>query len=814
MSNQLLDYIDQNKKDAVLFKASVLAEEAGDDVFAQDLILQPIGKMLGTIPSEMLFDYYAKNISKLLKVRPTVITNLVKRDTEKKKEAESVQVLAENQKALPKWINKDHYYQHGFDQMNDDRNRENTGIYFAQSNNQAVRLTNFTIKPLIHVFTSDDTNRRLTEVNNGWVKEVIELPSRAWSSPDMFEATLMDKGVFFTNDGFAKSHLNRLKSVFLQQYARCYELKNLGWQSEGFFAFSNLIYKDGIVQFDEYGVAEVDKTKFLSMGASKALAGLRDSDDDYKNDKYLKYVYTDLNFSKWSQYMMDAYDEKGMMGACFAIMACFKDIIFKRNNNCPIPYLFGAAQSGKSKFAESVASLYTLDMPALNLNQTTEFALWERLGRFSNVPVLFNEFDEKSIKEEFTRAFKGAYDGEGRNRGSGRKGKAQTQPVNCLPVLLGQYLSTGDDGALLQRTLPIKFVENRNRSEFQLQRFRELKALEKIGITSISCELLKHRQYVADNFSTRYYATLNKMKEALAKDNVSPKDRILENFVNAITITSLITDQIDLAFSIDDFFEYCREQIKGLSVIIADTNALADFWKTVELLVDQEYIEQGYNFKIETKSEVIVAAKERNQTVKKVFSEPKKLLYLRFNTIHSLYLKEYKIARGKSGIDAATVQIYMQDQESYIGSSPSSSFKNLKGKSTVTSSYVFDYDLLNINIERGKHEEERTDVTIKGELQYDSKVQDVLGSLRLSFTIMEDLSYWSNGIHIEKINYTNCFSRETAASSFLKKGTKVQLTGLLEEKLINDSLKRKLEVTSIRILDEQPLQPADKTMSF
>jgi hypothetical protein len=59
-----------------------------------------------------------------------------------------------------------------------------------------------------------------------------------------------------------------------------------------------------------------------------------------------------------------------------------------------------------------------------------------------------------------------------------------------------------------------------------------------------------------------------------------------------------------------------------------------------------------------------------------------------------------------------------------------------------------------------------------------------------------------------------CYSKETNALSFLKTGSKVQLTNLLEEKLINDTLRRKIEVTSIQILDEQSVTTADKKMAF
>ncbi|WP_343524363.1 DNA primase [Pedobacter sp.] len=797
----ILDYIDENKVDAIIYKAEKLFQSAGEDIDAKSLRLEDISVMIACIGSEMKSEHYIKLLSKKLGIKSNLISNQVKKDVEKKKEKQ-IQFVAEGQKALASWINKDHYYRYGFDQRVDYSFRENTGIYFARSNNESIQLTNFTIKPLMHVFTSDDSNRRLTEINNGWVREVIELPSRAWSSCDMFESTLMDKGVFFTNDGFGKPHLNKLKSAILPQYQRCYELKNLGWQKEGFFAYSNLIYKDGTQRFDEYGIAEVDGVNYLSMGASKILAGLRDQDDDYKNDKYLKYVDSDLTFSQWTQLMMDAYLDKGMMGVCTVILACYRDIVFKRNNNCPIPYYYGAAQSGKSKFGESVTAPFTLDMPALNLNQTTEFALWESLSRFFNVPRLFNEFDEKSIKEEFTRAFKGAFDGEGRLRGSGRKGKTQTQQINCLPVLLGQYLSTGDDGALLQRTLPVKFVEDNNRSEFQKKRFQELKDLEKIGITSISCELFKYRDYVSDNFNTRFYKMLAKMTESLKADGLMPKTRILENFVNALTITSLVADKISFAFSIDSFFEYCKEQIKSLSLIISETNALADFWKTVELMVDEDDIEQGYHFKVEIKSDILLASKERNQTFKKTFTEPKKLLYLRFSTVHSMYLKQYRSATGKSGIGSATVESYMKDLPSFIGSNPASSFRARNGKSTNTSSYIFDYEMLNVNLERTKDDEnESVETRITAVLSEDSKAVDVLGKLHLEFTVLQDEGYWMELVWIEKKTYTKCRSKDINAVSALKKGTNVTLIGMLEERLVNDSLRRKLEVMSIQIID-------------
>ena len=762
-----------------MFKAGRLIDQAGEDSFARNLIMVPICKMLSQIDGELLLEDYTKKISKLMGVKPTTISNELRKET-KKKEEEKVQVLNENESALPTWVDKDHFHAHTFIQRVDHQHKEKTGIYFANGDNLPKQLTNFTLKAIAHVMMDGDGNRRLAEIDNGYRQEVVELPSRLWSSTDSFENALNEKGVFYTKDGFNKSHLTRLKAYFFPEFKQCYELENLGWQDEGFYAYSNLIFHEGIIKYDEYGIATVGDTNYLSMGVSKVLASLRKNKSLYENDKFLKYIESPISFHEWTQLMRDAYLDKGMMGVCFAIMGCFKDLIFSRNNNCPLPYAVGPAQSGKTKFMESVCNIFTHNMPMLNLNQTTEYALWERLSRFGNVPMGFNEFDEQSIKEEFTRAFKGAFDGEGRNRGTGKKGKAETQMVNCLAMLLGQYLTTSDDGAVLQRTLPEKFTEDNDRPEEQVKRFEELKNLEKLGITSLSCEVIKHRGYVSEHYSEKYAELSKKMKQALAQENLTPKTRILENYVNAIVVTFLVMDQIPMAFTEDEFFEYCKKQIISLSLIINESNALSGFWQMMEFMIDQEMVEQGYHFKIETKSEVTVAA-DRKDDIKKTFAEPKKLLYLRLNTIHTIYMSEMRKI-GKRGIDLQTILIYMKDQPSYIGNSPSGGFRGKRSGSTNTSSFVFDYDMLKVNLERFDDNMDSVPVVVTGKISQSAEQIYVCGVPKLKFTIVQFENGFSDGKIVEKKTYTKCFYRDVNALDALILDAPVVITGSLEVK--------------------------------
>ena len=796
MTIPLLTYINTHRQDAVNFKADALMLAAGDDLFLQESAVKQICEMLSHLNGNTFLQAkYAGLIGKKHKIKPALLIKDSIKIADDRDDKATEQHLDEGEKALPKWVDKDKYYALGFDSRID--GPENTGIYFSTSAGPR-QLTNFTIKPLIHVFTQDDDNRRLTEVHNGYQAVVIQLPSKAFSSMDAFESILMDQGVYFTYDGFSKSHLNKLKSVYLKEYPKCYELKTLGWQPEGFFAFTNLIYTDKVVEFNDYGVAAVGENKFLSMGASSALKDVRAEDDIYKNDKYLKYVLSDVDFETWADLFYKVYEVNGMMGIAFTMMAAFKDIIFRRNNNFPILYAYGAVQAGKSKFVESIANVFTHQMLPFNLNQGTDYAFFERLERFRNVPVIFNEFDENSIKEEWYRAFKGAFEGEGRAKGAGRKNKTKTQEVNCAPIILGQYLSTKDDNSVLSRSIPRKFLENNARTEVQEKIYTTLKMHEQTGISSIVCEILNHRKYIGENYNRRFETVSAELKAAFTKEEVTPKNRVIENFTSALTMVHLMANKVKLPFTYADFFSDCKSEIIKLSSIISESNTLSEFWKVMEFLIDQDIIEQGYHYKVEVHSDVRIA--QDKTTVKKTFEEPKKLLFIRFSTIHALYVKEKRNQTGKSGQNEVTILTYMKDQAYYIGNSPGGGFKSKKGESMNTSSFVFDYDLIGANLERTfEAADNRQQVELDGFVFKNAEVIDVIGTPKTFFQLYQDESYKVDGQPISKKVFTRCMWANIDRTAELKENTRIIVSGLLNRRQGSTGEFREMEVLKVEL---------------
>jgi DNA primase len=821
MSNQLLNYINTHKQDAVVYKAMHLVEKAGDDMFQKSQAVDDIKSMLACIQNEVLLEGYVKLVAGITGFKFATLVKVVKgaQDDEKKKTEE--QHVGDGQKAIPKWVNKDRLNDIGFDWKIDTFYPENTGMYFPYSSGYMVQLSNFVIKPIVQIISDDEmSRRRITEIANGSKSHVFEFPSSAFTSTTKFETILMDQGYYLFKDGFTQPHLNKIKSYYLSHYPIGYEITNLGWQEEGFFAFSNVIYFNGVKEFDEYGLAEVDGIKYLSMGSSNILKNLRKGTDIYKNDKHLRYDPAPISFKSWSKLMLEVYEEKAMMGIAWCLLAVNRDIVSARTSYCPIPYCYGAAQSGKSQFVASLIALFTKGLRPFNLNQGTEFAFWEYMGRFRNVLMAFNEFDVMSVEEKRIRAFKGVADVEGRNKGSGRKNKSETMEVACLPVLLGQYLATMDDNSLLGRTTPEKFVENNDRPPEQILAFEKLKAYEEVGMTGLLINILEQRNFVSDNYLQTYSEVTHALKADFAKEGFTPKNRVIENYACMLSLMRLYNQDVrlDFAFTYDDFYRYCKNKVMNLNTMIGESNSLGEFWKMLEHLADNGYIEPGWEYKIETATEVksIIAEKSSKKIVS--FDKPTRLLYLRLNSCYPIFAKEKKNISGKAAIGEATIKSYLEDQPYYVGAQSGGNFKSKKHNLTKnTSSMVLNYDMLQANEvnlldTQEEAEEAREQVVIEGKIQADARIQNNFGTEKALFVIYQDQSYHKGDMKVDNPVYTKCFWINLDLVKQLRQDSIVKATGFLNVRTWEGRQHLTLEVSKVEFVKtvepEEPVNPA------
>ena len=412
--DKVIAYLEGHTEDAVLFFCRECLN-VSDDPYDRNSALSDVAEILASIDGEMIQDQYVEKLCKDYKwvTKKNLNKELGKvqeKDAQKAPKAERSFLSG-----LPE-IDRDSIMKFGFYGKVDG---ERTGYYFrtgtdgdGEANYKAV--TNFIMTPLFHKYDQED-NTRIVRINNGVTPaEVIELPSKALISADSFRTFLFDRGAYFF-DG-SKLHLDKLNKYHLWSFPKAFELKSLGWQNEGFWAWYNKSFNGKLSDYNEAGLVRHGDQNFFSPASSDIYKNYRQDDDDdqYENDKYLKYNEANITFNEWCDLMNRAYPGHAMAGIPWVMVCLFKDLTFKVDNNAPFLYSYGPSQSGKSKFHESITNLFFNQMPAFNLNSGTDFAFFHRMSRFKNCPIPFNEFNDDVVKDPWFEAIKGAYDGEGR----------------------------------------------------------------------------------------------------------------------------------------------------------------------------------------------------------------------------------------------------------------------------------------------------------------------------------------------------------------------------------------------------------------
>jgi hypothetical protein len=697
--------------------------------------------------------------------------------------------------SIPDNVNSEEFHKFGF---YEDTREEEFGIHF--DGERHLHCTNFLIEPLFHVFSQED-NKRLVKIRNQWEEKVIEMASSDMISLDRFMGTIYEKGNFLFFG--SKIHLLKILNKIGYEFPKCYELKTLGWQPEGFFAYYNSIYNGKLENYNEYGIVEHKSKKYYSPSISKITEELRDGENPYENDRYLQYTPAPVEWEHWMKLFTQVYgNQKGMLGIGFIFMSLFKDIVFKLENTFPFLYAYGQVQSGKSSYGDSISNCFFNDMKPFNLNQGTDFAFFNRLGRFRNCPVVLNEFDEEMINPTWFRAIKGAYDGQGRERGRGGKGnKTETQAINCSILLLGQYLSTKDDGSVLSRSIIVEFQQTANRSDKQTELHAKLKQLEKEGLGGIITEVMKYRDIVDKKYQSEFGENLKTLKMALNAESLGFKERIIRNYCALFTIVKILYDEMRFPFMIVDMEKFIIHEVARLSQLLDESNALADFWNTLVYMVDNKQLEEGFHYKIECLQEIKINV-GRDKSERKQFAKPKKLLFLRLNSIHKLYAEAHRRQTGKNGLNQKTIEMYINSEKAFIGNNPSSQFKSRDNRVSNTSSFVFDYDKLAIDMER-EVQEEKEITTLEKQIVTNAVVKSYNnGKPILIISLVQMVEEIKSGITIQKELWTRCESSEIERVSEFKTGTRVNATGELIIKNNPDGAQwRTLAATKIEIVD-------------
>ncbi|WP_339791140.1 DNA primase [uncultured Imperialibacter sp.] len=704
LGENAVNYVLDGQQDALSYFALKFynsATDAYERADARDRIVE----MIRHIPDGFVQDDYRKNLTKELKLKTNDLKSrqeeIQEQEAAKSKERRVDKIFTfEGDRNLPDDADFEEIARRGFFGKLDG---ELTGYYFLNKDFTGFqKVSNFKMTPILHKFDPEDNSRILKLEDGIGEPEIIEIPSDALVSPDKFRSNLINRGSYHWHG--SKVHLDMLISSFLREFPKGHELKNLGWQNEGFFAYYNSCYipdKDSpgkTKEYNEAGLVQVDNRYYFSPASSSIFQDERKNNDQFEKDRQLFYQPPLITFNDWMKKMKQAYGNHAFAGIPYVLVSLFRDIVYSIDNNCPHLYCYGESKSGKSKFGESVANAFFKDLKPFSMASGTDAAFAASLDRFCNCPMLFNEFDENAIKEERFQAVKTAFDGEGRERlgGGANRKRSNTQKINCTMVLMGQYLSTKDDNSVIGRSILENFKLVPNRPEGQTKAYQELKYLEKKGLAGMLTELLPYRYYIEKEYYDQFHNVFKALGSRIRDRKKLYDERVLRNYSALATMVRIFSQWFTFPFTYQEYLDWAEEKVIYLTKLMSESDILKDFWLTVQTLHDQMKILDKKHFKIKEDRRIRVDEPETTDG-RLDLGVPMKLLYIRLAEVHKAYLKEVR-TEGSTPINKESLLAYLKTKPYYKGYVKSEDIGGSK-----FSCYIFDYAALELSIESDVH---------------------------------------------------------------------------------------------------------------
>jgi hypothetical protein len=683
-----LPAIDYMNQDEFILAAEVIIEQAGENMQKRMDGINKICQMLLEVRDPLMEDQYIDRLSKLFKG----ISKKSIRDKFKQMQKQTLVIDEELGVKLSK-AEKEQFKKFGF--------WKDKNAYWFMTNTGGMKASNFIIEPLYHIYSKQDNKRLIKIINEFGYDKIVDIPSKCFPSVDQFQQVIYGEGnyIFFGQ----KVHFMKILNEISGKFPLCEELKTLGWQREGFWAFANgTIDKEGWKPVDEMGIAKHKKSMYFSPAFSSIYKDVREDDDEYESDRYFIYQKSPVDFSGWSRQMLKVYGENSIIAISFVIASLFRDLIYEKYKIFPHLFLFGEKASGKSQLGWSLSNVFLNGQPPYNLNSGTNVGFIRKLARFKNVVQWFDEFTPAIDPKRF-QALKAAYDGVGYEKGKmTNDNKTAVTKVNASCVISGQYLPTPDDNALFVRSILLSFSRKIYNNE-EIAEYNKLKKYEEQGISSIIEEIICYRDIVDRKYAEVFSYLFDQMKDEMMEDNQQFEERLLRNFVTILAPLKIVLEfnqKLDVGFTFQEAYDLSKKMLNELSKQISSSESLSMFWNLIEYMLDSKLIAEGVDFKIE-KLDKLTLRDKRDEPKEQKLSPPEDVLLIRFSKIHPLYMESHRKQHGMNGVDMVSLLHYIKNHAAYLGHVNAWRFNN-----SVSSCYAFRYNILKINLSRGEEQTE------------------------------------------------------------------------------------------------------------
>ncbi|MCX2473546.1 PriCT-2 domain-containing protein [Pedobacter sp. MC2016-05] len=528
---------------------------------------------------------------------------------------------------------------------------ESGGTYWSMNEKfKKVEVSNFKMRIIYHVETSDDEAYRLIQIKNIFGYDVvIKMNTDDFVSIGSFKKLIARKGnfIFKGND----ADLCRLQDKLQRDEVKTELVRQLGYYKRyNFYAFANGIFDCHLNEFkpiDELGIVEhyrlkddeMIKMNFFIPAMSKMFL---EKDDLYVSDKRFLLTENSHTFKTWANLFCRVYGTNGQMAIMFYIMALFSDIVFKAmDDRFPMLNVYGQKGTGKGTMIESMMKLFGLGQKQLMLGgASTVVGMMRKSGQYSNAFIWLDEY-KNTLKTFYIESLKNLYDRIGYERGK-KDNTFQTEStrIDSAVIVSGQEMPIVEE-ALFSRFI-LLITAKFSKSEAAGKLFHELKDMEADGLSNITVSLLKHRTMLNEKFKEVYKAEQRELRKAV--NNAEVDERFINNYASLVAMCTLIKDVETLPFNVKEFRELCKKTLVDQYYVLKGTDSIGKFWSIIENLFYDGHLMEDRHFQIR---------------------EAK--LYIRIQDVYQMYSESMTKRKDPGALDEATLRNYLEnDPKSFV----------------------------------------------------------------------------------------------------------------------------------------------------
>lgn len=530
------------------------------------------------------------------------------------------------------------------------------GKYFSITEKGNVyEWSNFTMEPLFHIKDNLNPKRLYMLTNELHMKVLIELNQEDLVSISKFKQKIEGQGNFIWKA--TERELTKLKSFLYEKTETASQIKQMGWQREGFYAFGNgVFFKNKFYTADDYGIVRLpDLGNYYLPSSSKI----------YKDDarlftfekQFVHLNYSSVTLEEFTTQLFKVFGDNGRIGFAFYLATLFRDVVTNASAEhwFPILNLFGPKGSGKSELGHTLLSLFTIAYKAPNIQNSTISALNDTVAASANALAHIDEY-KNDLDPKVIEFLKGLWDGTGRSRmNMDLDKKKEVTAVDAGIILSGQEMPTADI-ALFSRLIFLQFP----RSEFtheEKHNYMELMKMRSRGLTHLTIELLKYRKRFEQNYASMFREVQKAVNAELSGQRC--EDRIVNNW--CVPLAALKVLQVVVpTLPYDTLFQIIIEGIRKQSAECKTNGELGSFWNTVQYLASEGILIDTGDYTIKYLTSLKTDAVDCSWGVEKP------ILYMQTTRVFNLYRKEGRQAAEKVlPIDA--LKYYLANNAAYLG---------------------------------------------------------------------------------------------------------------------------------------------------